>query len=142
MCKVRLRMITPPAVCLPRAMDAGGRVGAAARSGASRSGLDGVAARAHARVECLAALLLALRSGLLLGLPPLLPLLCAPHDHACRRCSLRLVLAVFLLYVAVEPVIGFVLVAAYLCPNGPGGGADGGPFQSTALRRRCRGSGL
>ena len=60
MCKVRLRMITPPAVCLPRAMDAGGRVGAAARSGASRSGLDGVAARAHARVECLAALLLAI----------------------------------------------------------------------------------
>jgi len=48
----------------------------------------------------------------------------------------------FLLDVAVEPVIGLVLVASYLCRSGPGGGTDGCPLQSTALRRRCRGSGL
>ena len=114
----------------------------------SRSGLDGIAARAHAGVEGLAALLLLglgrrllLLGLLLLGLPALLPLPGAAHHRPGGRGLPCLVLAVFLLDVAVDPVVSLVLVAAHLRTGRAGGRTDGGAAQSTALRSGCRGGG-
>ena len=102
-------------------MDAGARVPEPARSGgrsfrARRCNRVRPCMQSNAWLPCcwrLRRRLLLLGGLLLLGLPTLLPLPGAAHHRPGCRGFASLVLAVFLLDVAVDPVIGLVLVAAH-----------------------------